>query len=131
MSVKLIHIPKVHDVRGSLAVLEKQDLPFDIKRVYYLYDVPTDTYRGGHAHKIQRSIIIALSGSFNVILDDGTERKSVMLSKPNEGLYIGTGVWREIQNFSSGAVCLVLASSEYDESEYIRDYNDFLLFKQS
>ncbi|MDT0559240.1 FdtA/QdtA family cupin domain-containing protein [Ichthyenterobacterium sp. W332] len=129
--IKLLQIPKVHDVRGSLAVLEKQDLPFEIKRVYYLYDIPTDTYRGGHAHKIQESIIIALSGSFEVVLDDGKERQSILLNKPNEGLYIGTGIWREIQNISSGAVCFVLASSEYDENEYIRDYDAFLSSKQS
>lgn len=131
MSIKLIKIPIVHDVRGNLAVLEKDSLPFEIKRIYYLYDVPTDTYRGGHAHKIQQSVIIALSGSFEVVLDDGKERKVELLKKPNEGLFIDTGVWREVQNFSSGAVCLVLASSEYDESEYIRDYDEFLAFKKA
>ena len=131
MSVKLIEIPKVHDVRGNLAVLEKDVLPFTIKRVYYLYDVPTDTYRGGHAHKQQESIVIALSGSFNVVVDDGQNRESIMLNKPNQGLYIPTGVWREIQNFSSGSVCLVLASNEFDESEYIRDYDAFISSKKT
>ena len=124
-TIKFIDIPKVHDERGSLAVIEKDCLPFKIKRVYYLYDVPTDSYRGGHAHKRQESLIIALSGSFEVILDDGSEKKRVMLNKPTKGLYIPTNIWREIDNFSSGAVCLVLASTEFDETEYIRDYNEF------
>ncbi|WP_353778092.1 WxcM-like domain-containing protein [Winogradskyella sp. 3972H.M.0a.05] len=129
MSIKIIEIPKVHDVRGSLAVLEKDDLPFEVKRVYYLYDVPTDTYRGGHAHKDQESLVIALSGSFEIICDDGKSKQRFMLNKPNQGLYIPTLVWREIENFSSGAVCLVLASTEYDESEYIRDYQVFKSLK--
>lgn len=131
MGVKLIHIPKAHDVRGNLAVIEGDCIPFEIKRVYYLFDVPSDAYRGGHAHKEQHSLILALSGSFDVIVDDGNKRERIMLNKPNIGLYIPTGVWREIENFSSGAVCLVLASTEYDESEYIRDYNNFLSSKQS
>ena len=129
MSIKIIQIPKVHDVRGSLAVLEKSDLPFEVKRVYYLYDVPTNTYRGGHAHKKQESLIIALSGSFEVVCDDGKHKQRVMLNKPNQGLYIPTMVWREIENFSSGAVCLVLASTEYEKSEYIREYDEFRLIK--
>jgi dTDP-4-dehydrorhamnose 3,5-epimerase-like enzyme len=124
-SIKIIDIPKVHDERGSLAVIEKELIPFKIKRVYYLYDVPTDSYRGGHAHKRQESLIIALSGSFEVIVDDGVEKKRIMLNKPTKGLYIPTNIWREIYNFSSGAVCLVLASTEFDEAEYIRDYNEF------
>ena len=125
--VKLKEIPKVHDERGSLAVIEKEVIPFSIKRVYYLYDVPSDSFRGGHAHKEQQSVIIALSGSFDVIVDDGNSKKRIMLNKPNQGLYIPTHIWREIDNFSSGAVCLVLASTTYDESEYIRDYKGFLL----
>ncbi|WP_370391783.1 FdtA/QdtA family cupin domain-containing protein [uncultured Winogradskyella sp.] len=124
-SIQIIDIPKVHDERGSLAVIEKELIPFKIKRVYYLYDVPTDSYRGGHAHKQQESLIIALSGSFEVIADDGLEKKRIMLNKPTKGLYIPTDIWREIDNFSSGAVCLVLASTEFDEAEYIRDYNEF------
>jgi uncharacterized RmlC-like cupin family protein len=87
--------------------------------------VPTDSYRGGHAHKRQESLILALSGSFEVIVDDGVEKKRIMLNKPTKGLYIPTNIWREIDNFSSGAVCLVLASTEFDEAEYIRDYNEF------
>lgn len=123
--VTLIDIPKVHDERGSLAVVEKNTIPFKIKRVYYLYDVPCDSFRGGHAHKEQESLIIALSGSFEVIIDDGTTRQRIMLNKPTQGLYIPINIWREIENFSSGAVCLVLASTNYDESEYIRDYDVF------
>lgn len=126
---KLIDIPKVHDKRGSLAVVEKEVIPFGIKRVYYLYDVPSDSYRGGHAHKEQESVIIALSGSFEVIVDDGKSRKRIMLNKPTQGLYIPTHVWREIDNFSSGAVCLVLASTNYDEEEYVREYDDFCHLK--
>ncbi|MCL4164990.1 UNVERIFIED_CONTAM: hypothetical protein GTU68_014587 [Idotea baltica] len=126
-NVNLIDIPKVHDERGILAVIEKDIIPFAIKRVYYLYDVPSDSYRGGHAHKVQQSIIIALSGSFEVVVDDGKTKKRITLNKPNQGLYIPTQIWREIENFSSGAVCLVLASTDYDETEYIRDYKKFVL----
>lgn len=125
---QLLEIPKVHDERGSLAVIEKEIIPFKIKRVYYLYDVPSDSYRGGHAHKKQESVIIALSGSFEVVTDNGNAKKRILLNKPNQGLYIPTNIWREIENFSSGAVCLVLASTNFDEAEYIRDYEDFLSF---
>lgn len=127
--IHLIEIPKVHDERGSLAVIEKEVLPFAIKRVYYLYDVPSDSYRGGHAHKEQKSVIIALSGSFEVIVDDGTSRQRIMLNKPTQGLFIPTHIWREIDNFSSGSVCLVLASTTYDEQEYVRDYDAFCYLK--
>ena len=126
-NVNIIEIPKVHDERGILAVIEKETIPFSIKRVYYLYDVPSDSFRGGHAHKEQQSIIIALSGSFDVIVDDGTTKKRIMLNKPNQGLYIPTHIWREIDNFSSGAVCLVISSTNYNESEYIGDCKDFEL----
>ncbi|WP_299364566.1 FdtA/QdtA family cupin domain-containing protein [Winogradskyella sp.] len=121
----LLNIPKVHDERGSLAVIEKDVVPFEIKRVYYLYDVPSDSFRGGHAHKEQESVVIALSGSFEVVVDDGHTRKRIMLNKPTQGLYIPTYIWREIDNFSSGAVCLVLASTTYNEDEYLRDYEEF------
>ncbi|WP_179336737.1 sugar 3,4-ketoisomerase [Winogradskyella ludwigii] len=124
-NVSIIDIPKVHDERGFLAVIEKNTIPFAIKRVYYLYDVPSDSYRGGHAHKEQQSVIIALSGSFEVLVDDGKSTKRIMLNKPNQGLIMPTQIWREIDNFSSGAVCLVLASTEYNEAEYIRDYKIF------
>lgn len=124
-NVTVIDIPKVHDERGFLAVIEKNTIPFVMKRVYYLYDVPTESSRGGHAHQEQQSVIIALSGSFEVVVDDGHSKKSIMLNKPNKGLYIPTGIWREIDNFSSGAVCLVLASTNYNEAEYVRDYEVF------
>ncbi|MBJ6369298.1 sugar 3,4-ketoisomerase [Snuella sedimenti] len=130
MKAKLINITKIEDSRGNLAVIEKDSIPFKIKRVYYLYDVPSNAYRGGHANKKQESLLIALSGSFEVVMDDGTERIRIMLNKPNVGLYIPTGIWREMENFSSGSVCLVLASTNYDEQEYIRDYNLFKLSKQ-
>ena len=126
---RLIEIPKVHDERGSLGVIEKSVIPFIMKRVYYLYDVPSDSYRGGHAHKKQESVIIALSGSFEVVLYDGTHKKRVVLNKPNQALYLPTGIWREIENFSSGSVCLVLASTEFEEVDYIRDYKAYTSFK--
>jgi len=126
----IINIPKIIDVggRGNLSVIEKDCIPFDINRVYYLYDVPSDSYRGGHAHKEQLELLIALSGSFEVVLDNGFERTKIMLNKPNKGLLIPTKNWRELENFSSGAVCLVLASDVFDEDDYIRNYNDFKLF---
>ncbi|WGD35139.1 FdtA/QdtA family cupin domain-containing protein [Olleya sp. YS] len=129
--IKIIEIPKIKDPegRGNLSVVEKDIVPFDIKRVYYLYDVPSDAYRGGHAHKALYQFLIPLSGSFDVILKDGTNINSVTLNKPNKGLLIVPGIWRELENFSSGAVCLVLASEVYDEADYIRDYNAFKLFK--
>ena len=126
--VSIIEIPKIVDEhgRGKLSFIEKNVIPFKIERVYYLYDVPSDAYRGGHAHKKLKQFIIALSGSFEVLLDNGKEKQKIMLNKPNKGLLIPTGVWRELDNFSSGAVCLVLASEEYDEDDYIRDYNKFI-----
>ena len=129
LGVKLIDIPEISDPRGNLAVIEKDVVPFEIKRVYYLYDVPSDAYRGGHAHKKQLELLIALSGSFDVVLDDAKNKSKVMLNKPNRGLLIPTGIWRELDGFSSGAVCLVLASDEFDENDYIRNYDEFLLFK--
>ena len=129
MNVRIIEIPKIEDTRGNLAVIERDIIPFEIKRVYYLYDVPSNAYRGGHAHKQLRQFIVPLSGSFDVVLDDGKEKKRIMLNKPNKGLLINTGIWREIDNFSSGAVCLVLASREFSEEDYIRDYDEFIKFK--
>lgn len=125
MTHKLIEIPKIKDPRGNLAVLENQTVPFEIKRVYYLYDVPSDAFRGGHAHKEQYELLIAVSGSFEVVLDTIEKRETLMLNKPNIGLLIPTMIWRELQNFSSGAVCLVLASDVFDEKDYIRDYEQF------
>ena len=125
MIIKLIEIPKIEDRRGNLSVIEKDCIPFEIKRVYYLYDVPSGSYRGGHSHKNQSEFLIALSGSFEVVLDDSIIKKRLTLNKPNQGLLIPKGVWRELENFSSGAVCLVLASDVFDENDYIRDYNLF------
>ncbi len=125
MNYKIIDIPKITDPRGNLAVLEKDTIPYKIERVYYLYDVPSDSYRGGHAHKECLELLIAVSGSFTVELDNGTHKEKVALSKPNKGLLIPTMVWRELSDFSSGAMCLVLASHEFDEDDYIRDKESF------
>ena len=126
MNIQHIQIPKIEDPRGNLSVIEKEVVPFDIKRVYYLYDVPAGAERGGHAHIQQRECIIALSGSFDVILNDGKTEKTVTLNKPFEGLLINEGIWRELKNFSSGSVCLVLASDVFEEKDYIRDFQAFL-----
>ncbi|MFL2638450.1 MAG: sugar 3,4-ketoisomerase [Flavobacteriaceae bacterium] len=130
--VEIISIPKIIDEegRGKLSVIEKSIVPFEIKRVYYLYDVPSDAFRGGHAHKNLIQFMIALSGSFEVKIDDGSNNKKVMLNKPNQGLLIPSGIWREMDNFSAGSVCLVLASEFFDESDYFRDYNTFLNYKK-
>ncbi len=130
MKSRIIDIPKIVDKegRGNLSVIEKDVLPYSVKRVYYLYDVPSDSSRGGHAHKEQLEFLIAVSGSFDVVLDDGTETKKVTLNKPNKGLLIDTKTWRELENFSSGSVCIVLSSGEFDEADYIREYEDFKLF---
>lgn len=127
---KLIDIPKIEDPRGNLSVIEKDVIPFEMKRVYYLYDVPGGAERGGHAHKNIVGFILALSGSFDVVLHDGMEEKTVTLNRPNKGLVITNGIWRELKNFSSGAVCLVVASDVYDEEDYIRDFEEFLSSKK-
>lgn len=129
-AIQLLKIPVVEDTRGNLAFIQKDVLPFEFKRVYYLFDVPSNAYRGGHSHIAQQETLIALSGSFEVVLNDATEKKSFILNKPNVGLLIPTGIWRELQNFSSGAVCLVLASDVYDEEDYIRDFDEFLETKK-
>ena len=126
MEIKIINIPKIEDPRGNLSVIEKEVVPFEIKRVYYLYDVPAGAERGGHAHKKLQQFLVALSGSFDVILNDGKEEKIVTLNKPFEGLLITNGIWRELKNFSSGAVCLVVASDVFEEADYIREFNEFL-----
>jgi dTDP-4-dehydrorhamnose 3,5-epimerase-like enzyme len=124
--IQFLNFPVVEDVRGNLAFIQNDILPFEFKRIYYLFDVPSTAFRGGHSHINQHEILIALSGSFEVVLDDGFEKRTVLLNKPNMGLPIETGIWRELQNFSSGAVCLVIASDVFDESDYIRDYDVFL-----
>ncbi|MBP6008942.1 MAG: WxcM-like domain-containing protein [Rhodoferax sp.] len=124
---KISDLPKIHDPRGNLTFIEANShIPFDIKRVYYLYDVPGGTERGGHAHKELHQLIIAMSGSFDVILDDGKDKKRVHLNRSYIGLYVCPMIWRELDNFSSGAVCLVLASNRYDEVDYYRDYAEFM-----
>ncbi|WP_396178657.1 sugar 3,4-ketoisomerase [Flavobacterium sp.] len=128
MNIALISIPKIEDNRGNLSVIENDVLPFEMKRVYYLYDVPSGAERGGHAHKNLKQFLVALSGSFDVILNNGKESQKVTLNKPFEGLLINPGIWRELNNFSSGSVCLVIASAVFDESDYIREYAEFLKF---
>jgi hypothetical protein len=124
---KLVDLPKITDARGNLTFVEGgRHVPFDIKRVYYLYDVPGGAERGGHAHKDLHQLIIAISGSFDILLDDGRQKKRMHLNRSYSGLYVCPMIWREMDNFSSGAVCLVLASNLYDESDYYRDYADFL-----
>lgn len=127
--VQLIEIPKIQDRRGNLSVVEGNTIPFVSKRVYYLYDVPSGSKRGGHAHIEQQELLIALSGSFDVVLKDGKNIKTITLNKPNVGLLIVSGIWRELKNFSSGSVCLVLSSGEFSEDDYIREYKKFRLFK--
>ncbi len=123
---KIIQLPKITDRRGNITFIENnRHIPFEIKRVYYLYDVPGGESRGGHAHKQLHQFIIAASGSFDVVLDDGFERKRFHLNRSYYGLYLCPMVWRELDNFSTGAVCLVLASEFYDEEDYIRDYSEF------
>ena len=126
MEIKIIKIPKIEDPRGNLSVIEKDVVPFEIKRVYYLYDVPAGAERGGHSHKEQYEFLVALSGSFDVILNNGKQVQKVTLNKPYEGLLIPNGIWRELKDFSSGAVCLVVASDVFDEDDYIRDFDEFL-----
>lgn len=130
MIVEIIDIPKIENSLGNIAVIEGNSIPFEIKRVYYLYDIPSSAIRGGHAHKNLQQILIAISGSFDVVLKDGNSVKTIILNKPDKGLLINNNIWRELENFSSGAVCLVLASDVYKEEDYIRDYDEFLKSKE-
>ena len=128
----LVGLPRIHDPRGNLTFVEgttasgSGHVPFPIERVYYLYDVPGGAERGGHAHLALYQFVIAMSGSFDITLDDGTKKVKYHLNRSYEGLYVCPMIWREIDNFSSGSVCLVLASARYDEADYLRDYDDFL-----
>lgn len=127
--ISLVDIPKIGDARGNLSVVEGgRGVPFEIRRAYWTYDVPAGGHRGGHAHRRLRQFVVALSGSFTVTLDDGRERRTFLLNHPYQGLLIDTCVWRTLDDFSSGAVCLVLASEPYDEGDYIYDYDEFLRY---
>lgn len=129
---KLIDLRKIADPRGNLTVIEGNgDIPFDIKRVYYLYDVPGGESRGAHAHKALYQLLIAANGSFSVTLDDGKEKVTYNLKRPYYGLLIVPGIWRDLDDFSSGSVCLCLASEHYEAEDYIRDYNEFLNYKKN
>jgi hypothetical protein len=127
----VVDLGKIHNPAGNITVLEENiSIPFGVKRVYYLYDVPGGAERGGHAHKKLQQLIVAASGCFDVMLDDGKNKKIVELNRPYYGLLVIPGIWRELINFSSGAICLVLASELYDKDDYIRDYQEFLNFRQ-
>lgn len=127
----IIGLDKHHHEKGNISVVENdKTIPFEIKRTYYLYDVPGGESRGGHAHKELSQLIIAASGSFTVTLDDGNVKRTFQLNRPYQGLYVVPGIWRTLDDFSSGSVCLVLASHKYDEADYIRDYNDFINYKK-
>ena len=126
----VLELTRIHNPSGNITIVQRERvLPFNVKRVYYLYDVPSGSERGGHAHKVLQQLIVAASGSFDVILDDGTMKKTVHLNRPNFGLLIVSGIWREIINFSSGGICLVLASEKYDPADYVRQYDVFLEWK--
>lgn len=129
----IIELDRHHSQRkGDISVVENGiTVPFDTKRVYYLYDVPGGVDRGGHAHKVLQQLIVAASGCFTVELDDGTVKRSVTLNRPYQGLYVVPGIWRVLKDFSSGSVCLVLASEKYDPQDYIRDYDEFISFKEA
>lgn len=128
----IIELDKHHsDRKGNISVVENQyTVPFDVKRIYYLYDIPGGESRGAHAHKELSQLLIAASGSFRVTLDDGNVKRSFVLNRPYQGLYIKPGIWRDLDDFSSGAVCMVLASEIYQKEDYIRDYKDFLSYRQ-
>lgn len=129
MNYKIIELPKITDPRGNLTVAEQmKNVPFEIKRVYWTYDVPGGESRGGHAHKDLYQLVVAMSGSFTVTLDNGKEQVTVLLNHPWQGLLIEPGTWRTLDDFSSGAVCMVLASELYDEDDYIYEYEDFLKY---
>jgi hypothetical protein len=127
----IIKLPKIHNRAGNITIVENnKTIPFDTKRIYYIYDIPGGASRGGHAHKQLYQLLIAAGGSFSILLDDGMNKRIITLNRPDYGLIIVPGIWREIFEFSSGAVCLVLASEKYDAKDYFREYNDFLNYKK-
>ena len=128
---EVVGLPKIHNESGNITALENNNnIPFDIKRIYYLYDVPMGAERGGHGHYELQQYIIAASGSFTFVLDDGINKKEFFLNDPSKALHVRSGIWREMKDFSSGSICLVLASHEYVESDYIRDYEEFLEYRK-
>lgn len=127
----VIELPKIHNIAGNITIIQNGlTQPFDVKRVFYLYDVPGGSDRGAHAHKNLEQLIIAASGSFDVVLDDGTNKKVVELNRPYYALYVKPGIWGDIINFSSGAICLVLASEKFENDDYLRDYQEFIMFRK-
>ena len=128
MNYKIIDIPKINNTKGNIGVIENDTIPFNVKRVYYLFDIPSGSRRGGHAHKKLKQVLIAISGSFDVVLKDGKSKETITLNRPDKGLLIENNIWRELENFSSGSVCLVLASEEFSEDDYIRNYKEYLSF---
>ncbi len=129
--VQFIELPR-RKKNGLYCVdIEKNSIPFLFKRIYYLYDIPTSAKRGGHAHIAQNEILIAIKGSFDVLIDDGLEKKTIKLDSPTIGFQIVTGIWRDLDNFSEGSICMVLAQDVYDENDYIREYEDFLVYKKT
>jgi len=128
----ILQLPRIYNPAGNItAVNNGQEIPFDIKRIYYLFDVPGGEARGGHAHKELQQLIVAASGSFDIIINDGNVKRTFHLSRPYMGLYMPAGLWRELDNFSSGSICLVLASTIYEEADYIRDYNTYIEYVQT
>jgi hypothetical protein len=126
----ILPLSKIHNRAGNITIVEGQEnIPFDVRRIYYLYDIPSGEDRGGHAHKELHQLIVAASGSFNVLLDDGQNKKIVTLNRPDYGLMVVPGIWRELFEFSSGAICLVLASQKYDQDDYLRSYEQFVNFR--
>jgi hypothetical protein len=126
----ILPLSKIHNRAGNITIVEGQEnIPFDVRRIYYLYDIPGGEDRGGHAHKELHQLIVAASGSFNVLLDDGQNKKIITLNRPDYGLMVVPGIWRELFEFSSGAICLVLASQKYDQGDYLRSYEQFVNFR--
>jgi hypothetical protein len=127
----IMELPKVHNLNGNITALENyKNIPFEVKRIYYMYDIPGGESRGAHAHKELEQFIIAASGSFDVTIDDGKNRRTINLNHPSRALHLASGIWRDLSNFSSGSICLVLASHKYDERDYIRLYDDYLKYKE-